>query len=38
MQSRFIQTTLGHFATAQQSLRKTHPDPYFWGAFILTGK
>lgn len=25
------------FRTAQQSLRKTYPDPYFWGAFILTG-
>lgn len=26
------------FREAQQSLRKTYPDPYFWGAFILTGK
>jgi len=25
------------FRSAQQSLRKTYPDPYFWGAFILTG-
>ena len=25
------------FRLAQLSLRKTHPQPYYWGAFILTG-
>lgn len=26
------------FETAQKELRKEYPQPYYWGAFILTGK
>lgn len=26
------------FETAQKELRKEYPSPYYWGAFILTGK
>jgi CHAT domain-containing protein len=25
------------FRKAQQELRKSFPDPYFWGAFVMTG-
>ncbi|MEQ9414832.1 MAG: CHAT domain-containing protein, partial [Cyclobacteriaceae bacterium] len=28
----------GAFRVAQQSLRKTYQEPYYWGAFILTGQ
>ena len=26
------------FETAQKSLRKTNPQPYFWGAFVMVGE
>lgn len=26
------------FQIAQQELRKKYPEPYYWGAFVLTGK
>ncbi|WP_448518180.1 tetratricopeptide repeat protein [Rhodoflexus sp.] len=26
------------FAEAQAALRKKHPEPYFWGAFVLVGE
>ncbi|MCS6969359.1 MAG: CHAT domain-containing protein, partial [Bernardetiaceae bacterium] len=26
------------FNEAQAALRKKYPDPYFWGAFVLTGE
>ncbi|MBX2946836.1 MAG: CHAT domain-containing protein [Cyclobacteriaceae bacterium] len=26
------------FRAAQQEIKKTHPDPYYWGAFVLTGR
>jgi CHAT domain-containing protein len=26
------------FQRAQQELRKKYPDPYYWGAFVLTGR
>ncbi|MBX2963114.1 MAG: CHAT domain-containing protein [Cyclobacteriaceae bacterium] len=26
------------FRKAQQAIKKTHPDPYYWGAFVLTGR
>lgn len=26
------------FRAAQQEIKKTHPDPYYWGAFVLTGQ
>jgi CHAT domain-containing protein len=27
----------GSFRKAQQELRKIHPEPFFWGAFVLSG-
>ncbi|HRJ31650.1 MAG TPA: CHAT domain-containing protein [Cyclobacteriaceae bacterium] len=26
------------FRTAQQEIKKTHPEPYYWGAFVLSGQ
>jgi CHAT domain-containing protein len=26
------------FSKAQQEIRKTHPEPYYWGAFVMVGE